>query len=193
MEDIIKHRNGKLVEFSDVMSACLKCNQSFQLLGSSIQAKVAMYYLVKYLTKDCTALEAILPSVIEARQTQLKYPSIADDTGTNKRTAQHLITRILNNLTGNVEIGGQMAAMISYGETSTNGSHTGWFCHAYPAIADVLYNRDECSKELNFDSVKAKNDDENDTDTDVDVSDEDTDTFNKIEKIIKKKKNWYRR
>jgi hypothetical protein len=49
-------RNGDLVESNKLLLSVTACNSSLNLLGSPEQALNALFYLVKYLTKD--ALES---------------------------------------------------------------------------------------------------------------------------------------
>jgi hypothetical protein len=54
LPDNLKEKNLLISEFNDVLSLTLNCNQSFQFTGSKKQCIVAMFYLVKYLTKGTT-------------------------------------------------------------------------------------------------------------------------------------------
>ena len=117
-----------LVEFNDVIAACCRCNNSIQVLGSTTQAKVAEYYLIKYVTKDKTALHAVAVAILEARSTAAKYPSVATDASMNpQRKTQRLLERLVNNMAGNREVSQQMAAYALLGGKSMSGSHLASF------------------------------------------------------------------
>jgi len=83
----IKERNGRIIEFNDVVAVCIGCNQSMSLLGTLEQAKVACFYMVKYMVKDATALSNTLSLIYEARKIISANPSIASNSG---KTALHL-------------------------------------------------------------------------------------------------------
>ena len=44
---VLHRRNGSLVEANDVCTALLACNTAMSYLGSTVQAKAALFYLVK--------------------------------------------------------------------------------------------------------------------------------------------------
>ena len=51
------------------------------------------------------------------------HPSVAEDSGTESRRSQHLLTRLLNCVNGQVEVGGQTAALALIGFPSNIMSH----------------------------------------------------------------------
>ena len=71
---------------------------------------------------------------MEAKQCIEKYPSQAADSGTQVRTAIHLITRTLNNLSSKMEISAAMAAASLLGLPSTVSSHDFWYVFVWPAV-----------------------------------------------------------
>ena len=79
--------------------------------------------MIKYLAKDGNELANIL-SLVKAADEQIRmHPSIAEDSGTESRRSQHLLTRLLNCVNGQVEIGGQTAALALIGFPSNIVSH----------------------------------------------------------------------
>lgn len=81
------------------------------------------FYLIKYLAKDGNELANILSLVKAADEQIRRHPSVAEDSGTELRRSQHLITRLLNCVNGQVEIGGQTAALALLGFPSNIVSH----------------------------------------------------------------------
>ena len=81
------------------------------------------FYLIKYLAKDGNELANILSLVKAADEQIRKHPSVADDSGTEVRRSQHLLTRLLNCVNGQVEVGGQTAALALLGFPSNVMSH----------------------------------------------------------------------
>lgn len=80
--------NTAVVETSEVALATCACNTACYFLGSSRQARCALFYLVKYLTKDRTSLSNMLTSICDAKVKMTNYPSIADDSGTPRRNGE---------------------------------------------------------------------------------------------------------
>ena len=48
--------------------------------------------------------------IIEAQERATKYPSVAEDSGTQKRYVQHVMTRVLNKMNGLMEVSDTQAA-----------------------------------------------------------------------------------
>ena len=99
-----------MVEFNPILTAVLGSNTCALLLGSSEQSKSAAYYVGPYVNKYKCALVDSLDIVWEAMEHVKKYPSVAEDTGTKKRVAQHIMTRILNKLNSLMEVSDTQAA-----------------------------------------------------------------------------------
>jgi hypothetical protein len=133
--------DGYVVAFNLVMSAVLACNMALYHLGSKMQAKSTLFYLLKYMTKDATALANCLAALYEARRHVAQYPSKAADSGTPMRTAQHMLNRLLNNISGKAEVSAEMAAAALLGMPSTMASHDTHWCFIRTAVAFVLHAR----------------------------------------------------
>ena len=93
------------------------------------------FYLIKYLAKDGNELANILSLVKAADEQIRKHPSVADDSGTEVRRSQHLLTRLINCVNGQVEVGGQTAALALLGFPSNIMSHGFVFVYIRAAIA----------------------------------------------------------
>lgn len=99
------------------------------------QAKSALFYLVKYITKNKADLEQVLVVLSAALREINANPSVADDTGTRKRTAQHFVTRAVNNITGMHELADpQVAFMLLGGQAEMMTMPTG-FLYVWAAVA----------------------------------------------------------
>jgi len=139
--------NGKVVAFSPVISACLRCNTDVEPLGNSAQEICAVFYLLKYMTKPAYELGNILSIARAARKHIIKYPSVAEDRGTFMRNAQHLLTRILNMQYGSYEISCQAAVLALRGFPSNVYSHDFHFCFIRPAIVFVRSRGDNSGED----------------------------------------------
>ena len=131
-------RNASLIEFSPVMTRLLNCNTAPLLLGAGQSAKGAGLYMCKYMVKDAYALQASLSVLLDARQHIKDYPTQAEDAGTDTRTTQHFLQRVLNSTTA--ELAPTQAAAIVLGIPSAAHSHTFVYACVWDAIrlTDVL-------------------------------------------------------
>ena len=109
-------RDELVVPYSLSFSASGGCNTAVVPLGSSEQAKAVCFYLLKYITKDPTALEVSRVVIHQAILHMAKHPPRAEDVGQDTRNAKHLLQRMLNSVQGAQEISAQMAATALLGE-----------------------------------------------------------------------------
>jgi len=130
-------RNLAVVETSPIACALLACNTAAYLLGGLEQAKGILFYLVKYLTKDQTALTNSLAVIKYAAEKIGKYPSKAEDTGTDLRTGMHLLTVVHNKFNGLTEISDTQAAAALLGMPAQEGSMKTTFVFIQNAITAV--------------------------------------------------------
>ena len=89
--------------------------------------------MLKYITKNPSELTHVISLISDARDTIEKYPSQADDTGTEKRTAQHFLTRVANQKSSAGKVSSMMAAAALLGmpgETASCG-----FFYVFPNAA----------------------------------------------------------
>ena len=91
-------RNGSVIEYNEVASVLLGCNTDASMLGSDSQAKLALCYILIYMTKPPAQLTKPQPNktktislVLHAREQIEQYPSKAEDTGTETRTAIYFL------------------------------------------------------------------------------------------------------
>ena len=71
------------------------------------------------MTKDNFDLTNSLPLLFEAYKHINKYPSVAPDSGTEKRTGMYLLMRLLNNISQSIEIPATMMASHNLGFENT--------------------------------------------------------------------------
>jgi hypothetical protein len=123
-------RNGNIVMFNPALSSLTGSNTAAYFLGMLEQSRGALFYLVKYLTKDKTELSASLVVLLDARKHIDKYPSVAENVGTQVRNTQHFLVRVLNSLSGMSEYGAPQAASVAMERPCTWVSHL--FTYVYP-------------------------------------------------------------
>lgn len=162
--------DGRVVTFNKTLTAALGCNTALYQLGSAQQANATLFYLLKYVTKDSTALTLSLSALHEAKRHIVQYPSVAADSGQPTRTAQHLLNRLLNNISGKSEVSAEMASAALLGMPSTFESHDTNFCFIWPAIAAVKAVRKK--RESDDQERDGPDDSSDDTDSESDSSDE---------------------
>ena len=83
--------------------------------------------MVKYMVKEAYDLAASLTIMIDARKHIDQYKSVAEDQGTDERTAIHFLQRVLN--TAAAELSPTQAAGMCLGLQS--GSHSHSFANVY--------------------------------------------------------------
>ena len=109
------NRNGLIVEFNELISACLGCNTNVGLLGSEEQSKASLCYLLKYVTKQKYGFAHSASMILHARRHVEEFPSTAEDSSTSQRTGMHLLTRLTNKVTLATEMSSHMAALALLG------------------------------------------------------------------------------
>ena len=119
------------------MSAAVRGSVNVESLGSWAQEKAAIIYIIKYMVKEGNEIANSLSLFKAAIRSVARNPSIAPDTGTFMRTAQHILTNILNRRAGTVEYAVQTASLGLLGLPSNIFSHEFQYCFIRPAIAAV--------------------------------------------------------
>ena len=100
----LPNANGYVPTFSPVLSYCTGSHNNTSLLGSSGQAKNALYYLVPYEGKSKFPLSHSLPILNNALHYTDTNESKASDKYTQSRRAKFLLTRTLNQMHLKMEI-----------------------------------------------------------------------------------------
>ena len=143
--DQIRDLNGYIVCSIHVLSALLGCNTAAYMLGSASQAVAVFFYLQDYVVKDSTPLVQSI-SVFAAAMDHIKeFPSKADDREENesKRDALHYVQRIVNSMSGAMEIPAEMAAAYCVGLESSVTSHNTVLIFGYA-------NESQANASINF-------------------------------------------
>jgi hypothetical protein len=123
-------RNGSLVQHNKVSTSLTGSNTAMYFMGAVEQARQAMYYVVKYITKNKVPLEGCLSVLLDQRKKIDAYPSKAPDSGTDTRTGNHFLQCVLNSIAGSGEYGAAQAASIALGYPGSWCSHD--FQHVFP-------------------------------------------------------------
>ena len=104
-------RNGFVVDFSPLLASLLGCNTNLLFLGAKEQSKGALFYIGPYINKNGVEVIDSLPLLFyEAYKHAIQYPSVADDSVTDKRFVQHVLTRVLNKMNSQIEVSDTQAA-----------------------------------------------------------------------------------
>ena len=141
----LQKRNAMVVEYNPLASAVLGCNTNAAILGSDVQSKSALCYLIKYVSKPPAELAHSLTLLYLARKTIDEYPSKADDSGSIIRTGIHYLNKIANDLSGAIEISGPMAAAAVLGMPAETSSETFWVTYIHAAISFVTQHPETIS------------------------------------------------
>ena len=121
-------RNSLLIEYNELITSLLGCNTAPIPMGCSEGAKSAMFYMIKYVTKDAAAVQESLALLVDAKKHIEQYPSTAEDVGEDSRTARHFVERCVNQL--QQEISDTQAAACLLGRRAHGSSVD--FKHSYP-------------------------------------------------------------
>jgi hypothetical protein len=105
----IVNRYESVVEVNDVITSLLASNTAVYLLGSNEQSKSILFYLLKYMTKDSVALANSITVINDTLNHIRRYPSTADDSGTDSRTLKYFLQRVINSLSSSIEVSATQA------------------------------------------------------------------------------------
>jgi hypothetical protein len=78
-------RNAQIANYGMVLSAVLGCNNNPLLLGVDAAAKAALFYIVKYVSKDALEPLESLSILCDVKEYTDKWPSVADDAGPERQ------------------------------------------------------------------------------------------------------------
>ena len=126
-----------VVSWSPLLTAVTRSNTAVYLLGSLIQAVSIVFYIASYLCKDALQPANSLSCILEAQKVEQKYGSTAADAGTDRRSAQFILERTLNNMVGKIGLSAQFVALTLLGTPTPLISHDTTFVFVHPAINRV--------------------------------------------------------
>ncbi len=162
-----------MTAFNRAFTAVMGGNTAMYMLGSAEQAKAAGYYMFKYMVKDPWEPAITLSCLYEATKSVAHRPSVAENAGTEVRTAQHVITRTLNSMTGAQEIGVEQAASFLLGLPSVPTSERFWYVHVWAAVKAFASERSDGSEPAAVEESVGVQDGSDDDRADERIEDED--------------------
>ena len=93
-------------------------------MGTASSAKSQFIYVCKYIVKDPVEITSLLSFLHSAVLHNEKYPSCASDSGSDDRSTQHLLQRVLNKMCGKQEYSGNQAVAALLGLRAEFHMHT---------------------------------------------------------------------
>ena len=153
-------RNGWVVDFSPLLTSLLGVNTNLLHLGSKEQSKGALFYIGPYINKDGVKINDALPLLLQAHEHALNHASVADDSGTNKRFAQHVLTRTLNCMNSMIEVSDTQGAAAVLGLGASLCSESFVSCNASEYEKHVLKETPAHSDGQETDSESEEGEDE---------------------------------
>ena len=129
--------NSHVTPFNYAVGACLSCNQAMIFLGNAEQCKSIIFYMIKYMVKDSTMLQNAAVLLVHAFKHVHKFKSVATDAGTPIRDAQQLVQRVVNSISGKIEVSDSLACASNLGLKSSIISHSTWLVYIGPAVSFV--------------------------------------------------------
>ena len=115
ISDAVKDRNGLVVDYNPLLTALLGCNTNLLFLGSKEQSRGALFYIGPYINKNGVEIIDALPVIAKAQDDAMTHRSVAEDSGTEKRTVQHTLQKTLNRMNSKMEISDTQAAGALFG------------------------------------------------------------------------------
>ena len=173
VSDSLVERNGWVVDFNPLLTSLLGCNSNHLHLGSTEQSKAALFYIGPYINKDGVKITDALPILLKAQEHVINNPSVAEDSGTNKRHVQHTLTRALNRMNNMIEVTDTQVAATLLGMGASLCSETFVTCDtgAYDKFVTIELNRtQEISSYCDFENHI--DDDESDSASEKEYYDE---------------------
>jgi len=128
LKEALRLRNEKVTDFNEYLQTAVSCNTAVYMLSSGSAALTAMYYILNYILQNCyspSSTSSICLSVLKSQKAVRDYPSVAEDTGTNTRTAMHALSKLIFSNNGAINEYPTMAmARISLGLPDEPVTHT---------------------------------------------------------------------
>jgi hypothetical protein len=142
LADRLEKANGYIAAYNAATSYCTGSHNNYLLLGSQDQAKSAIYYICPYMGKTKYPLMHSLAVLQLALDHVEKHKSVAADTGSDQRTAKHVLTRVLNQMNLCMEKSDyQAAACLAHLPTHFSGTKNAYgnptADHAYSTLVQV--------------------------------------------------------
>ena len=104
--DAFHTANQYVASYSPPLSYCTGAHNNAVLLGGDQQAKATTFYLCPYMGKLKFPLQDCLVILNNAIGKVKELPSVAPDSGTDERTAKHVLQKCINRLNMQMELSG---------------------------------------------------------------------------------------
>jgi hypothetical protein len=143
LSEILPKANGNVVEYTPLIMSAIPGNHAAYSLGTSDQSNSSLIYLSSYVAKNKVAVVQILSTMQRAARdvSTPQFRSIAQDSGTDQRTSQHILQRTINKLDSAMEFSDtQMAASLLDFPTEITTDKFGYFSPAQ-ALNYTLYKQ----------------------------------------------------
>ena len=165
-----QERDRKQTPASLVAAVVLRCYQFLEIALTPEESKVMLLYLGKYFQKNPLKLSNTLVLLQAAVESAQRFPSTADDAGTESRNAKFLLTKFINHLTSLLEISEQQAAALLLGNPSFYTNHDFWYCYPWNALQQrVQLGRTESAGSAGLSNSESTTDNSNSTSGDNDT------------------------
>jgi len=171
----LPNHNGWIATSNDTIHNCTGSATNAVLMGNAQQSRNALFYVVPYLCKNKVALEACLIALEHAQASVIEHPSVASDTGTTKRHAQHMFTMVVNSLSRSIQLSDTQVALsllklgTEFASDSFNffGADAGvnWFLHHL--FHERISHTTEDSASSSDDAASETRDDHDDDDESI--------------------------
>ena len=102
--------NGRVACFSPIISRMTGSHNNVLILGSTVQAAAAVFYVAPYMGKSKVPLLESLIVLNDVVRNLHKYPSTAEDAGSETRTVKLVLQRTLNQLHLKMELSSYQVA-----------------------------------------------------------------------------------
>ena len=148
--------NGMVVDYSPGFAYATGSHHNTAFLGASEQGKSAIFYISSYFGKNKAKVEETLSILRNCIHHVAKFPSTAPITarhpsGTDIRTAQHILTRTMNQATVRMGLSDCQAAAIIIDLKVEISSEIFSFCKPYNHIAYAEWDRASATMDENSD------------------------------------------
>ena len=137
VDELLSKPHSMMAAGSLAFSEAMRCNNNVEPTGLLGQAVGAMFYIVKYITKEGYKPIQSVPLLRAVQDHVARYPSKADDSGTKTRIDQHTLTRLVNSTNGTQEIPATLAALCLCNFPSNFFSDSFVFLHIADAVSFV--------------------------------------------------------
>jgi hypothetical protein len=153
LSDRLETANGYIAAYNATTSYCTGSHNNYQLLGSQDQAKSAIMYICPYMGKTKYPLMHSLTVLQRALDHVEKYKSVAPDTGSDQRTAKHILTRVLNKMNVCMELSDyQVAACLARLPNHFSSSNYAYgnpdADHSYTTLVQVKERSEQAYEQL---------------------------------------------